>query len=101
MAGKGTHRSPTVRIDAHRPLRGELLERGPACGSLHRYHTHSRTSSWPLGKDLGRGKWVVARPVQRLWGAGRQGDVAQKAAQDSLDQHRTPFTLVFAIIIGN
>src|SRR5260370_36317740 len=73
MAGKDTDRLPTVSIDVHRPWRGELLEREPPCGSLHRARTHTPTWSSPFGKDLRRRKWVVARPVQRLWRAGRQG----------------------------
>src|SRR6266581_2983423 len=41
MTGKDTDRSPMVRIDAHRPWRGELLEREPPRGSLHRgAYTH-------------------------------------------------------------
>src|SRR5260370_15696529 len=73
MTGKATDRSQRVGLAVHRPWRGELLEREPPSGSLHRARTHTPTWSSPFGKDLRRGKWVVAGAVQRLWGAGRQG----------------------------
>src|SRR5260370_30978090 len=62
---------PTWR--SHRPWRGELLEREPGCKSLHRERTHPHRLIAPWAKELRRQEWVVARRVQRLWGAGRQG----------------------------